>query len=149
MDSPRSQVLRCFWSLFLLSFASSTALYSQNAVTNDSIPDSAAYRLVFLSLFPPPAPTLTDIAKRELRLQRVGLASADANTIRPLLDSFSFDYANWQATLGSQDPSIIEGDRNKLINSFLLRIEQKLSSDGVTQFKQYVQGEKSKMSGSQ
>ena len=138
------------YALLLLPYFAGT-LYPQSAAidgskTPDLIPDSTACRLVLLSLSLPLHPSPTDIAKQGYRLKRIGLTPFDSDTLTSLLTEFSSTYANWQLTFRSKSSADAIADRNGLISSFLVLVGQKLSPDGSARFKQYVQGEKTKMS---
>jgi hypothetical protein len=109
------------------------------------IPDAIAYHFVLLSLSLPTTPTATDIIKRDLRLKRLGLAPDDANALKSVLTHFSTAYAYWQSTLSLNDPAAAISDRDEIVNSHLLLIEQRLTPGACARLKQYVQGEKAKM----
>lgn len=146
----RSLIFKCLPYLIIFLLFSSGSLYPQSAKIDGAknpelIPDGTASRLILLSLSLPVNPSATDIGKREYRLKRIGLTPFDLDTLRSLLNEFSSDYANWQLTVRSYSKSDAVASRDKLRDDFLLQMGDKLSQEGVTRFKQYVQSEKRKM----
>ena len=91
----------------------------------------------------PANPAKVEVTKQKIRLRRLHLAPADLDQFTAFLSDFSAAHAKWKVHLAFQDTAV--ADRNKLISDFLLLIEQRLSPDGIERFKNYVQGEKTKM----
>jgi hypothetical protein len=113
------------------------------------IPDSAAYRLVFISLMAKTIPDSGDpkaLARRNAALHATGLSSGDQAVLIQELAGFSEQYKSWQTQLAgpanaasrkAQVASLVLATRNALI--------KQLSPDGAATFVSYVQARKSRM----
>lgn len=99
--------------------------------TNPSgIPDSAAYRLVLLSL------------RRDTMINRLHLSAADAGTMKGLVAKFAVQYAAWsQSTAigGGKGSSASEAQALAIVQQTVGLIGQQLTADGVSKFAQFVQ----------
>jgi hypothetical protein len=111
------------------------------------IPDSAAYRLVFLSLSTPPASSQHSILKQNALVARIGLSVEDQAILKQVLIEFTAQYTEWQAAwqqpgaaysqLTSQAEAIVEQAESALA--------AQLSPDGNTKLGAYVQNAKKRM----
>jgi|SRR5450631_2423614 hypothetical protein len=122
-----------------------------------AIPDATAYRLYFIAIGNPLNPTAAMIARQRAHVAKIGLASADAQALIPLLDSFKIRFAvittayNAQVEAavksGTQVPSVAAffALRDQLVTDQRARLALAMTPTGMAQFDAHIQHEKSGM----
>ena len=114
----------------------------------DLIPDSAAYRLVFLSLKPPDAADQSGLVRQSAALAATGLSAADLETLKQQLAAFAASYKAWQAQAASAqsaDRAALHAQVVSLVLATRDAVVKELSPDGVIRLGAYVQKAKSRM----
>jgi hypothetical protein len=114
------------------------------------IPDSAAYRLVFLSLMAKMAADPRDpkaLARRHAALNATGLSSGDQNVLIQQLAGFSEHYKSWQteASAGPANAASRKAQVASLVLATRDALIRQLSPNGTATFVSYVQARKSRM----
>lgn len=119
------------------------------AKTPELIPDSTAFRLVFLSLRAPESPSATDLKKQSSRLRHIGFSDDDALAAKNIISDFGTAYDDWQRkfsqTNSSLDVSNARSERETIVQETLGRIMKELSPVGAARLAQYVQAAKARM----
>jgi hypothetical protein len=118
--------------------------------TPDLIPDSAAYRLVFLNLLGPNSLDQTILAGTYPPIAKIGLSSPDAEALQEALRQFGSAYSDWQKafeqasrlsiptqSLAARVDAIVQDTRDLL--------QKRLSSSGQAKFASYVKNAKKRM----
>jgi hypothetical protein len=113
----------------------------------DQIPESAAYRLVFLSLKPPDPTNQTAVAGRAATLRKIGLSAADLAILGQQLVTFAADYKALQTQIVSAatDPASLHAQVATLVLVTRNALLGQLSPDGAAKFSAYVQNAKGRM----
>lgn len=110
------------------------------------IPDTAAYRLVFLSLTVSPSADEKALAKQGALLAQVGLSEPDATTMKQTVAAFGNDYSAWRARSSSVAIATqSEAERTALVRQYQTLLFAKLSANGAVQLVQFVQRAKKRM----
>jgi hypothetical protein len=66
------------------------------AKSPELIPDSTAFRLVFLSLRAPTSPNATDLKKQSSLLKHIGFSDDDAVAAKNIINDFGTAYDDWR-----------------------------------------------------
>jgi hypothetical protein len=143
-------------ALLLLSFASAqtttTPTTSQvrmpGAVTGAQVPDSVAYRMVFLSLSVPVKPTKDDLAIQKSIAASIGLNEADTAALLLDVSDFKTKYADFYAQLGtSMIPTALafRSRRDGLVQEGRSDLQSHLSSAGLAGLDAFVVREKNRI----
>jgi|SRR5579871_1051561 len=106
------------------------------------IPDTAAYRLVFISLILPPSPDSTALARHSALIAQVGLSAADRAAMENALAAFGESYSAWRA---SALPASVDNGVAALVQQYQNLIFSTLSGDGVAKVMKFVQNAKTRM----
>jgi hypothetical protein len=142
------------------------AAHTHSAVASDQvidgaahpelIPDSTAYRLLFVVVGEPPNPTPQGVVRQAARLNAAGLTGNDAQAAVGVLATFKTRYADLlahynQAVLGAQRagpapdlPSFLAA-RDALVQSTRCALTSALTPKGAASLSAYVQHEKAHM----
>ncbi|KAA6457922.1 hypothetical protein DYQ86_21390 [Acidobacteria bacterium AB60] len=119
------------------------------ATTPQLIPDSTAFRLVFLSLRVPGSPSANDLKNQSSRLKHIGLSDEDAAAAKGIMSSFGTSYDAWQTKFGQPGSSIdvptAKSEREAIVQETLGRVMKGLSPEGAAKLAEYVQAAKSRM----
>ena len=119
------------------------------AKSPELIPDSTAFRLVFLSLRAPESPSATDLKMQSSRLKRVGLSDDDAVAAKNIINDFGTAYDDWHRKFShvssSVDVSNARSEREAIVQETLGSIMKQLSPVGAARLAQYVQAAKVRM----
>ncbi|MBB5061190.1 hypothetical protein HDF16_005926 [Granulicella aggregans] len=117
--------------------------------TPELIPDSTAFRLVFLSLRVPQSPTEGDLKKQEMHFKRIGLSDVDKAAARDVLSHFHTAYHQWQTkyiqTSNPIDMTAARSEREAIVEETTASFINQLSSDGATKLAKFVQSAKVRM----
>jgi hypothetical protein len=155
-DSNSSKIFHSLATLLLLLCFAITAFGQAAApaitttripgsVTGSQVPDSVAYRMVFLSLSFATTPTKSDLLVQQSVLTATGLKDADATALLRATADFKTKYASLYSQLGtSMLPSAqsFRTMRDGLVQGVLANLQRDLSPDGLTAFSAYVANEK-------
>lgn len=116
------------------------------ALSPSSIPDSIAYKLVFLSLKASPSADATRQLRQCIRISAIGLSAQDAAALQSSLSQFDIDMTEVEKQVQAQqlasaavaaEGAIVERTRAALASAF--------SSEGAARFESYVLQEKTHM----
>jgi methionine-rich copper-binding protein CopC len=116
-----------------------------------AIPDSVAYRLVFLAFSEPLSPSSEQIRRQNSKLSSINLSPSDQTRIKEIIGRFQNDYqsleAEFKAKKSATDSRGIEFSQRQsdLVNNTKATIESHLTSEGKEKFAQFVQREKARM----
>lgn len=124
--------------------------YINGAETPQLIPDSTAFRLVFISLRLPKSPSEADLKRQSSRLKnRIGLADADVVTVKEIMTQFGTSYDAWLAKYtqpgASTDVATATSEREAIVEETIASLIKRLSSEGVAQLSTFVQKAKVRM----
>jgi hypothetical protein len=113
------------------------------------IPDSTAFRLVFLSLRIPTSPSPADLKRQSAHFKRIGLSGVDFAASLPIIADFGTAYDEWQTrfdpTSKSIDVAASTSEREALVEATIVSVMHRLSPAGAAKFVQFVQAAKSRM----
>lgn len=119
------------------------------AKTPQFIPDSTAFRLVFLSLRVPKSPTDDDLKKQSSHFKHIGLSDADRVTAQNVLTQFDTAYHGWQTkylqTSNPIDLAAATSEREAIVEETTANFLHQLSPAGATKLVQFVQAAKVRM----
>jgi hypothetical protein len=160
MSQPRWSMFGTTWILAMMQMMLiGMPLYAQRpdlppgtivgAKSPELIPDSTAFRLVFLSLRAPESPSATDLKKQSSRLKHIGFSDDDAVAAKNIIDDFGTAYDDWQTkfrqTSSSIDIPTAKSERDAIVQETLGRVMKQLSPAGAAKLAQYVQAAKVRM----
>jgi len=157
MSQPRWSMFGTTWILAMMLIG--IPLYAQRpdlppgtidgAKSPELIPDSTAFRLVFLSLRAPTSPNATDLKKQSSLLKHIGFSDDDAVAAKNIINDFGTAYDDWQRkfrqTSSSIDVPNARSERETIVQETLGRVMKQLSPVGAAQLAQYVQAAKARM----
>lgn len=126
------------------------------AVHPELIPDLTAYRLYFVAVSRPPAPSDNEIKHQAAQLSKIGLQDTDRGIVIDILASFNSRYHdlikdyNEVATAAwnrgeHPDAASLSAERDRLVQSTCDGLKAALSPDGWTRLDSHVKSEKQKM----
>jgi hypothetical protein len=117
--------------------------------TPELIPDTAAYRLVFLSLTVPPSADAKTQSRQTALIAQAGLSEADATTLKNAKAAFAGDYSAWQASARAAGSTATTAQISSQVTALVQRYQSllvaTLSTDGATKLSQFVQSAKARM----
>jgi hypothetical protein len=113
------------------------------------IPDSTAFRLVFLSLRVPKSPTADDLKKQSSHFKHIGLSDIDKVTAQNIMTQFDTAYDDWQTqyiqTNSPVDVATATSEREAIVEETIASFMSQLSPAGATKLAQFVQAAKVRM----
>jgi hypothetical protein len=148
----------CFATLLVLCCSPSFAQQSSMAMkvrviegskTPELIPDSTAYRLVFVGLSEPPDATAAQIARETRKLSRLDLTEGERAVFTAVLADFHTKYtalrgqyknAPWLSRSQPYKPL-----REALVADTVAQLEKQLTPTGLARFRTFVKDAKQKM----
>jgi hypothetical protein len=141
----------CPLTSFLTSSSSSNLPpgFVDGSKTPNLIPDTAAYRLVFLSLTVPPSANSAALSKQSALIAQIGLSEADTTTMKSTMAAFAGDYSAWQtnakAAGSTATPAQLSSQVTALVQQYQSVVVATLSTDGAAKVAQFVQSANSRM----
>jgi hypothetical protein len=129
----------------------SLATFAQNipgSVTGAQVPDSVAYRMVFLALSTPRSPTPTDLTVQKGYASAIGLSDEDVVALLKDTKNFRNDYAVAYAQVDDARPytlPVFLARRVDLVTETHASLVRDLTPDGMAAFEAFVQGEKDRI----
>jgi hypothetical protein len=138
----------CMFSQGVSSSKSLPPGFIDGSKTPVLIPDSLAFRLVFLNLRLPTTADQAAVRRQNSKLNSMGLTDADATAMKGLLNQFDVEYTAWQssapnATVATQ--SVVDAQANAIVQRMRDALIRTLAPDGVAKVFVYVQQAKSRM----
>lgn len=122
-----------------------TPSYPPGSVTGDAVPDSVAYRMVFISLSVPANPSASDTAAQASKVNAIGLSPVDSTAlvadVSGFVGAYSSIYQQWKTKTLPAGASA-SSQRDGLINSIKASLQHDMSAAGWTAFSAYVTNQK-------
>ena len=143
----------CLCLLFTVSVSLSAQVGLINgAITPDLIPDSVAYRMVFLSLAEPSTASTEQVDRQHIKLSHLHLNQSDEQSLvtvlvlfqdqyTTMLDTFNKTFSSGQAP----DTASLHAERDDLVQNTRNLLAAQLSSAGMLMLDTFVRGAKRNM----